>query len=146
MNTENNQNKALNKTDVSKSAFKFEYGFSSVNGIVKKHYYLHEIPNIKEKCDVWNVLPIAYVRQFTGFTDKKEVEIYQGDICKYHKNTSKWLVSYHFEVRFRRGAFYAYWEREMMGKHQEHWDLLSLKDMRNIRVISNIYESTQTTS
>ena len=84
--------------------------------------------------------------QFTGFTDKKEVEIYEGDICKYHKNTSKWLVSYHFEVRFKNGAFYAYWEREMMGKLEQHWDLLSQKDMRNIRVVSDIFQSAQTTS
>ena len=40
---------ALLQAYVSKSAFKFEYGFESVNGIVKKKYYLHEIPNIKEK-------------------------------------------------------------------------------------------------
>ena len=141
-----NTDTQLLQADVSKSAFKFEYGFESVNGIVKKKYYLHEIPNIKEKCDVWNILPIVYVRHFTGFTDKKEVEIYQGDICKYHKNTSKWLVSYHFEVRFKNGAFYAYWERDMMGKLEQHWDLLSQKDMRNIRVVSNIFQSTQTTS
>lgn len=140
------KSEALLQAYVSKSAFKFEYGFESVNGIVKKKYYLHEIPNIKEKCDVWNVLPIVYVRQFTGFTDKKEVEIYQGDICKYHKNTSKWLVSYHFEVRFKNGAFYAYWERDIMGKLEQHWDFLSQKDMINIRVVSNIFQSTQTTS
>ena len=83
---------------------------------------------------------------FTGFNDKKGIEIYQGDICKYHKNTSKWLVSYHFEVKFKNGAFYAYWEREMMGKLEQHWDLLSQKDMRNIRVVSDIFQSTQATS
>ena len=146
MNTDTHKAPQLPQMDVSKSALKFEYGFNSINGIVKKKYYLSEIPNIKEKCDVWNVLPIVYVRQFTGFTDKKEIEIYQGDICKYHKNTNKWLVSYHFEVRFKNGAFYAYWEREMMGKLEQHWDLLSQKDMRNIRVVSNVFQSTQTTS
>lgn len=146
MNTDTHQAPQLPQTDVSKSALKFEYGFNSVNGIVKKKYYLSEIPFMHDKCDVWQILPVVYVRQFTGFTDKNEVEIYQGDICKYHKNTSKWLVSYHFEVRFKNGAFYAYWEREMMGKLEQHWDLLSQKDMRNIRVISNIFQSTQTTS
>lgn len=61
---------------------KFEYGFESVNGIVKKKYYLHEIPNIKEKCDVWNVLPIVYVRQFVGLFDNNGEEFLDGDIYK----------------------------------------------------------------
>ena len=59
---------------------KFEYGFQGVNGIVKKVYYLSEIPNIKEKCDVWNELPIIYVREFTGLKDKNLVDIYEGDL------------------------------------------------------------------
>ena len=139
MNTHTNQVPQLPQTDVRESALKFEYGFNSVNGIVKKKYYLREIPFMHDKCDVWQILPVVYVRQFTGFTDKKGVEIYEGDICKYHKNTSKWLVSYQFEIRFKNGAFYAYWEREMMGKLEEHWDLLSQKDMRNIRVVSTVY-------
>jgi hypothetical protein len=58
---------------------KFEYGFESVNGIVKKVYHLHEIPNIQQKCDVWNVLPIKYVRQFVGHKDKNGTEIFEGD-------------------------------------------------------------------
>lgn len=62
---------------------KFEYGFESVNGIVKKVYSLSEIPNIKEKCDVWNVLPIKYVRQFAGLKDNKGNHIFDGDIVTY---------------------------------------------------------------
>ena len=61
---------------------KFEYGFESVNGIVKKKYYLHEIPFIREKCDVWNVLPLVYVRRFTGWIDKNNKELLENDIVK----------------------------------------------------------------
>ena len=65
-----------------KREIKFEYGFESINGIIKKRYYLHEIPDIQKKCDVFNILPLIYVRQFTGSKDKNDKEIYEGDIVR----------------------------------------------------------------
>jgi uncharacterized phage protein (TIGR01671 family) len=73
---------------------RFEYGFESVNGTVKKVYHLHEIPNIQQKCDVWNVLPIKYVRQSTGLKDKNGTEIFEGDLVQH----DAW--NYPFEVIF----------------------------------------------
>ena len=74
------QNGNLDKPMLANRLLKFEYGFNSRNGIVKKKYYLSEIPFMHDKCDVWNVLPVAYVRQFTGLKDKNGIEIYDGDL------------------------------------------------------------------
>ena len=138
MSTEKDQNEALNKTDVSKSALKFEYGFSSVNGIVKKVYHLHEIPNIKEKCDVWNVLPIAYVRQFTGETDIDGKEIFVGDIVKTHEDwdTYKFQAGEINEVYFGYGGFRL---KAKNPKAKGYW----LEDGKDVKIIGNIFENPE---
>lgn len=83
---------------------KFEYGFESVNGIVKKIYHLHEVTRIQELCDVWNVLPIKYVRQFTGLRDRNGKEIYEGDILRYPAKDKWEEINYScYEVFFHDG-------------------------------------------
>jgi hypothetical protein len=73
---------------------KFEYGFESVNGIVKKVYSLGQIPTIKHRCDIWNELPLVYTRQFTGIIDKDYVDIYEGDKCIKDGDTTVYIVSW----------------------------------------------------
>lgn len=83
---------------------KFEYGFESTNGIVKKKYTLSEIPRIKHKCDVWDILPLAYSRPFIGELDKNKKEIYLGDIIKFHTGNEQ-RDSIMVKVCFNSGCF-----------------------------------------
>lgn len=126
---------------------KFEYGFESVNGTVKKVYHLHEIPNIKQKCDVWYELPIEYIRQFTGLKDKNGVEIYEGDIlCNYKYQTWEWRGV----VKFSHGIFGAEWlsnvkNQSMVGSWGQKHNLRKLDDeiIERQIVIGNIYENPE---
>jgi uncharacterized phage protein (TIGR01671 family) len=111
---------------------KFEYGFKSVNGIVKKVYYLHEIPNIKEKCDVWNVLPNAYVREYTRLKDKNNKDIYEGDIVlTFTDDKTK------AEVIFMGGSF------NFCTKNKDGLYFVWKYMKSEIEVIGNIYENPE---
>ena len=120
---------------------KFQYGFQSVNGIIKKVYHLHEIPNIKEKCDVFNVLPIVYVREFTGLRDKNGKEIYEGDVYITEQGVK-------YKIMFINGCFVG-------GKNENNnaplsWCLADYKKEiirddfhEEIEIIGNIYENPE---
>ena len=102
---------------------------------VEEVFTLEDISNLRD-----DFYSYENWRQFTTITDKKDVEIYVGDRIKYHHNSSKFLISFTAEVVFKDGAYYAYWSREMLGKVEHHYDLLSKYDRRYIRVIGNVFE------
>ena len=130
---------------------KFEYGFESVNGIIKKTYYLHEIPFIREKCDVWNVLPFIYVRQFTGKQDKKGKDIYNGDIVeiKLENYTGLKTTSLRYLIVFHQDGFQGcnlikkykvnYLNQEILHNPKR----FNYKEWDKMEVIGNIHENPE---
>lgn len=148
---------------------KFEYGFESVNGIVKKSYALSEIPNIKEKCDVWNDLPIVYVRQFTGLKDKNGKEIYHKDRIRFTINFSDenaraywsedcfigevywkdygWSVNnISFEKMYDQDYVFRMQDRDFDKRLLDRYSKIRVcefNEISNIEVIGNIYENPE---
>jgi len=113
---------------------KFEYGFKSINGILKKVYALSEIPFISTKCDVWDMLSICYVRQFTGLKDKNGVDIYEGDLIEIYKNKNG-LLTVNFQNSYVGGWVLTYKEEPPLS--------LGARNFYNLEVKGNIYENKE---
>lgn len=112
---------------------KFEYGFQSQNGIVKKVYDLAQIPRISQICDVWNELPICYVRQSTGFKDENDIEVYEGDII----SSNQWNPR-DYKVVFEDGEFCFV---SLKGVEKPYTNPIHY--VENFAVIGNIYENPE---
>lgn len=121
---------------------KFQYGFlKDDKSYVKKVYHLSEIPHIREKCDVWDMLPISFVRQFTGVKDSEGKDVYEGDVIEYDNGTKA-------EVIFKDGGFCGYdgWANSSDEAYLKIDSTISgpfnEKDFE-IKVIGNIYENPE---
>jgi uncharacterized phage protein (TIGR01671 family) len=111
---------------------KFEFGFDSKNEIVKKVWNLLEIPN-------FGLLPLRYVRQFTGLKDKNGKEIFEGDVVSFEDDPAgvvKWNSNF---------CCYTYWESKHINDEYESmdWNQLLKKDCNHYIVHGNIYENPE---
>lgn len=113
----------------------FEYGFESVNGIVKKQYHLHDIPLIAMKCDVWNVLPLVYIRQYTG-EQLHGVKLFDGDVIGVCE------VGLKFIVKWIRDGWYLV-DKDGYGDRL-YRQLDEIKNMApDIKILSNIHNNPE---
>jgi uncharacterized phage protein (TIGR01671 family) len=115
-----------------KREIKFEFGFDSKNEIVKKVWNLLEIPN-------FGLLPLRYVRQFTGLKDKNGKEIFEGDVVSFEDDASgvvKWNSDY---------SCWTCWEDERLNDEGEvfDWSQLLKRHCKYYVVHGNIYENPE---
>lgn len=75
-----------------------------------------------------------YLMQFTGLTDRNKVDVYEGDICGYAEDPSR------FEVVFEKCAFrkkYRKWDATIERPIISQWDI----DHIGMHVIGNIHDN-----
>lgn len=128
---------------------KFKYGFSG-DKIIKRYYFLHEIPNIKYTCDVWNLYPVLFISRYTGINYKDGFEMYEGDIVEYDCNFDPEIDSINeydpkiYVVKWTNDCYSGKWG----------WDLVDVNgdvreyyyggfDVTKCVLIGNIYENPE---
>lgn len=137
----------MDKDEIMNRDIKFEYGFEFSNGIVKKVYHLHEIHQIKEKCDLWNELPIKYVRQFIGLFDQTGKEIYEGDIITFHYDEDDYRglvclsTTYGISFKVLGQVYFINTDYQSFSKIEKDW-IMSNNPYDKV-VIGNIHENPE---
>lgn len=86
---------------------------------------------------------INTVGEFTGFYDKNHNDIFENDIVKYVKTSSKYSISFTALVVLFNGTFGLYFEREMLGSIEKKFEALSKIDLNYLRVIGNTIDNPE---
>lgn len=82
--------------------------------------------------------------QYTGFTDPKDNEVYNGDIleCKYYKYNEKSLVKIQ-KVVFEDGCYFLKTKNADTVDYECTYNYIQLYVVDEIKILGNIYENPE---
>jgi len=88
---------------------------------------------------VWNILPIAYTRQFTGYKDKNGIDIYEGDIFKRIDTSDTYKVIWNKDG-FMASQLWDEWTKKDVSKQEKNVSIPLMTTFR-IEIIGNFNKS-----
>lgn len=109
---------------------RFNFRMWDIN--TKRFYYLY----LDELIGLTRTISIpkeATIQQYTGYNDKNNIEVYEGDILEFSNHIDEYKIGY---VGFTAGSFYV----NFLDDTDEEIAFLTTKDAK---VIGNIFEHSE---